>query len=457
MGPTVTSHALPPQAPADIRVALTGARGGFGRTFLAQVRALPRLVTTQLIDPDTAGVQQMLDELEFSGARSSAAAAPAAAPALVPSIDDVDWSAVDVLVEATGRIDAGYDYAATAIAHGVHVIMVSKEVESLAGVSLAAAAREAGVRYLPGDGDQPANLLRLLDWVERTGLEVVALGKSSEYDLVYDPEAETVTQVDQTLLAPDLGALLERGDDFAATLAARAQAVAGLKRSAAADSCEMAVVSLYSGARADVEAMHYPVARPDELADIYASRADGGLRERDRVVDVFSMLRLPGEASFAGGVFVVVKTGDPVTWELLRGKGHVVSVSGAYACIYWPYHFMGVETVLSVLDAADGSAPERRPRQHTVLAARAAVDLAAGTRFRVEGHHHEIAGVAPVIIDREAAAHPDAPDEVSVSAYYLLSGAVLTRDVAAGELILLADLAETPQKAQAAFIAGFAL
>lgn len=450
-GPTVTSHALPPQAPADIRVALTGARGGFGRTFLAQVQALPRLVTTQLIDPDTAGVQQMLDELEFTGRGSPAA------PALVSSIEDVDWSTIDVLVEATGRIDAGYDYAATAIAHGVHVIMVSKEVESLAGVSLAAAARDAGVRYLPGDGDQPANLLRLLDWVERTGLEVVALGKSSEYDLVYDPEAETVTQVDETLVAPGLGALLERGDDFAATLAARSQAVAGLKRSAAADSCEMAVVSLYSGARADVEAMHYPVARPDELADIYAVRADGGLRHRDRVVDVFSMLRLPSEASFAGGVFAVVKTGDPVTWELLRGKGHVVSRSGEYACIYWPYHFMGVEAVLSVLDAADGSAPDRRPRQHTVLAARAAVDLAAGTRFRVEGHHHEIAGVAPVIIDREAAAHPDAPAEVSVSAYYLLSGAVLTRDVAAGELILLADLAETPEKAQAAFIAGFAL
>lgn len=441
---------LETSAPDTVRVALTGANGGFGRTFLAQLRAVPRLVAAQLIDPDTAGVQRMLDELGIGGTA-------AGGPVPVPSIDEVDWSGIDVLVEATGRIDAGHDYAAAAIAHGVHVVMVSKELESLAGVALAEAARAAGVRYLAGDGDQPANLLRLLDWVERAGLEVVALGKSGEYDLVYDPEAETVRQLDETMIAPTLGGLLELGDDIPATLTARAAAVAGLKRAAAADSCEMAVVSLYSGALADVEALHYPVARPDELADIYAAREEGGIRERTRTVDVFSMLRLPAEASFAGGVFTVVRTNDAVTWELLRGKGHVVSRSGEYACIYWPYHFMGVETVLTVLDAVDGTAPERTPRQHTVLAARATTALTAGTRFHVEGHHHEIAGVAPVIIDHADAAAPGAPGEPAVSPYYLLSGAVLTRDVAAGELVLLTDLAEVVPGALAAFTEGFAL
>ncbi|MCS5728218.1 homoserine dehydrogenase [Herbiconiux moechotypicola] len=452
----MTSLEHPMPAAADVRVALTGARGGFGRTFLAQVRAVPRLVASQLIDPDTVGVRTMLDELGFGPEGSEGV------PTLVASAADIDWDSIDVLVEATGRIDAGYDYAATALAHGVHVVMVSKEVESLAGVSLAADARAAGVFYLPGDGDQPANLVRLLAWVERTGLEVVALGKSGEYDLVFDPEAETVTQLDQTILAPGLGDLLTLGDDVPATLAARAAAVAGLKRAAAADSCEMAVVSLHTGALSDVERMHYPVARPDELADIYAAVAEGGIRERDRVVDVFSALRLPGEASFAGGVFAVVRTNDSETWEMLRGKGHVVSRSGDYATIYWPYHFMGVETVLTVLDAFDGVAPTapvaaRIPQQHTVLAARAARDLPAGTRFRVEGHHHEIAGVAPVIVDRAVAAAPDAPGEVAISAYYLLSGAVLTRDVVEGELIALADLDEVPAQALAAFRAGFAL
>jgi predicted homoserine dehydrogenase-like protein len=445
----VNSPELHPPSGADVRVALTGARGGFGRTFLAQLRAVPRLVATQLIDPDTAGVRTMLDELGFD--------VDGAAPVLVPDAERIDWSSIDVLVEATGRIDAGYDYAATAIAHGVHVVMVSKEVESLAGVSLAAAARDAGVRYLPGDGDQPANLVRLVDWVERTGLEVVALGKSGEYDLVYDPRAETVSQLEESVDGAALADLLDLGDDLSARLDARAAVVSSLKRSAAADSCEMAVVSLYTGATADIDVLHYPVARPDELADIYSHVSEGGIRMRERSLDVFSMLRLPGEASFAGGVFAVVRTNDAVTWDLLRGKGHVVSRSGAYACLYWPYHAMGVETVLTVLDAADGTAPKRRPRQHTVLAARAAAPLAAGTRFRVEGHHHEIAGVAPVILDRDVVAHRDDPAMPQLAPYYLLSGAVLTRDVAEGEHIALADLDEMPERALAAFASGFAL
>ncbi len=92
-----------------------------------------------------------------------------------------------MLVEATGRIDAGFSYADTALDNGTHVVMVSKEVETIAGVALSAKARERGLRYLPGDGDQPANLLRLVDWVLATGFDIVALGKSGEYDLVFDP------------------------------------------------------------------------------------------------------------------------------------------------------------------------------------------------------------------------------------------------------------------------------
>jgi predicted homoserine dehydrogenase-like protein len=359
----------------------------------------------------------------------------------------VDWSAVDVLVEATGRIEAGHGYADTALESGVHVVMVSKEIESVAGVALSAKARAKGLRYLPGDGDQPANLLRLAAWVLEVGFDIVALGKSSEYDLVFDPESGIVNQNGVTIEAPGLAHLLDLGEHPLDTVSARADQVAELKRSAAADYCEMNVVSLYTGAVADVESMHYPVARPDELADLYAAREDGGLIGTEGSIDVFSMLRLPGEASFAGGVFAVVRTGDTVTWETLRGKGHVVSRDGRYACIYWPYHYMGIETPLTIAAAVDGTSVVSEPRQHTVLAARAGADLVAGTTFRVEGHHHEIAGVAPVIVT---------PDE-AVAPYYLLSGARLVSDVPAGALVRLADLADVPAAALSAYTAGLAL
>ncbi|GLJ80185.1 homoserine dehydrogenase [Microbacterium imperiale] len=445
-----------PRRTAVIRIALTGANGGYGRTLLDQLQRLPDMTAAQLVDPDVDGVVRMLTALGvsedgFVHAASVAEAAAAVDAGKIAVIGDgahIAWTHADVLVEATGRIEAGHAYAEAALDSGTHVVMVSKEIESVAGVALSARARERGLRYLPGDGDQPANLLRLVEWVLGVGFDIVALGKSGEYDLVFDPETGIVNQNGVAVSAPALADLLSLGDDLPATLAARAAAVADLKRAAAADSCEMNVVSLYTGAVADIEAMHYPVARPDELADIYAERADGGILASTGVIDVFSMLRLPGEASFAGGVFAIVRTGDDVTWDILRGKGHVVSRNGRYACIYWPYHFMGVETPLTVAAAVDGTAATPEPRQHTVLAARTTADLAADTVFRVEGHHHEISGVAPVIV---------APDAGEVAPYYLLSGARLRRDVAAGSLVTLADLEGVPTGALAAYRAGLAL
>lgn len=444
-------------AASPVRVAVTGARGGYGRTLLAQLRFVPDQRAAVLVDPDVDGVRAMLTDLGIDddasviadSAHDAAAAVSAGRIALVRGIDALPWDAVDVLVEATGRVAVGTAYAAAAIEHDVHVVMVSKEIETVAGVALARKASAAGVRYLPGDGDQPANLLRLLDWVERVGLEVIACGKSSEYDLVFDPATGVVTQVDVDVQAPALRDLLALGDDVQATLAARAAVVSELKRSAAADACEMTVVSQYSGYTADVEAMHYPVVRPDELADVYAETTDGGLIGTPGAVEVFSMLRLPGEASFAGGVFAVVRTNDPVTWEMLRGKGHVVSRDGKTACLYWPYHAMGVETPLTIA-AAMGEAPasSRSPRPHTLLAARATEPLAAGTALTVAGHHHEIDGVAPVMLG--GAAHAD-----GAAAYYVLGGATVTRDIAAGELIGIADVAGIPESVRISYQESF--
>jgi predicted homoserine dehydrogenase-like protein len=444
------------QRATPIRILLTGANGGYGRTLLDQLRRLPSMTATQLVDPDVAGVTRMLLDLGVGDdvivatatAGETAAAVASGRVAVVADAAAIDWSSVDVLVEATGRVEAGHAYADTALDSGVHVVMVSKEIESVAGVALSAKARSKGLRYLPGDGDQPANLLRLAAWVLEVGFDIVALGKSSEYDLAFDPATGVVDQNGVTIDAPGLSELLLLGDDALATVEARSAQVAALKRSAAADYCEMNVVSLYTGAVSDVEGMHYPVARPDELADLYAAREHGGLIGRTGSIDVFSMLRLPGEASFGGGVFAVVRTGDPVTWEILRGKGHVISRDGRYACIYWPYHYMGIETPLTITAAVDGTSVVSEPRQHTILAARAAHPLEPGTTFRVEGHHHEIAGVTPVIID---------PDAGEIAPYYLLSGATLVRVVAAGELVRLADLADVPQAALAAYRSGLAL
>ncbi|MGQ4269906.1 homoserine dehydrogenase [Nocardiopsis changdeensis] len=428
---------------STVRYALTGARGGFARTLLAQTRGIDRLHPAVLCDLDPEGTVALCTELGYDPADlhvcADAAELAAAKDGGIAVIADAALLAhadYEVLVEATGSPGAGARAARTAITTGHHVVMVSKEVASVSGTALADLADEHGVVYTPGIGDQPANLI---EWYERTrllGLDVVAVGKSGEYDLVFDPATGRVKQLDQEVDAPGLADLLTLGPDVPATLRARADAVAGLTRAATADYCEMGVVADHTGLVPDTESLHYPVARAAELADVYALAEDGGVLSRPGVVDVFSVLRLPGEASFAGGVFAVVRTGDPVTWELLAQKGHVVSRSGRYACLYLPYHLMGVETPLSILDAADRhrAAGLRRPRPHSVLAGRARAPLAAGTRLDMGGHHHDVAGVAPVLLDAAQAPADTAP-------LYLAAHTTLARDIPAGALLRLDDLA----------------
>ncbi|PDP89394.1 homoserine dehydrogenase [Glycomyces fuscus] len=430
--------------PPPVRYALTGARGGFARTLLAQTPRMERLRPSVLCDLDTEGTVALCAELGYPSAalRVCADADEMAALddgqiAVVADTRLLEHAGYDVLVEATGSPEAGARAARTAIGTGRHVVMVSKEVDSVAGIALADLARERGVVYTPGIGDQPANLV---EWYERTrllGLDVVAIGKSGEYDLVFDPATGRVRQLDQEVDAPDLARLLTLGEDVPATLAARARAVEGLQRSAAADYCEMGVVANHTGLVPDTEALHYPVARVAELADVYSLAEDGGILSGPGAVDVFSVLRLPGEASFAGGVFAVVRTGDPVSWRLLAQKGHVVSRSGRYACLYLPYHLMGVETPLSLLDAVDRrrAVSPRPPAPHAVLAGRARRDLSAGTRLDMGGHHHDVRGLAPVLLDTA-----DAPRDVAP--LYLAAHTTLDRDVAAGELVCLDDLAD---------------
>jgi predicted homoserine dehydrogenase-like protein len=430
------------QPQRDVRYTLTGAKGGFARTLLAQTRRMPRLVPVALCDLDLPGLRALCEELGFPGEQlhechdaAAVASAPANAILLVSDAGLLRDVPHDILVEATGNPKVGYRAACEAIEAGRHVAMVSKEVDTVAGVAMSRMAAAKGVVYTTADGDQPANLIGWVSWARTLGLEIVAAGKSGEYDLVFDPRTGMLRQLDETVSAPALADLLALGDDIPATLAARRAALRGLKTGATADYCEMAVVASNTGLVADVEAMHYPVARVAELADIYALREDGGIVSRPGVIDVFNVLRLPDEASFAGGVFIVVRTGDGPTWQMLAQKGHVVSRNGRYACMYLPYHFMGVETPISLLNAvlhgrASGS---DRPEQHAVLAGRAIETIPGGTVLRMGGHHHDVTGVKPVLLTRA-----DAP--AGVAPLYLAAHATTERAIAAGALIMLDDI-----------------
>lgn len=425
---------------APVRCAITGASGDYARTVLAQCAQVPAVVPVLLCDLNLEGLARWLPDVgytAFAECRTEDEVARAIASGAIALVSDealVLPEHFDVLVEATGSPEFGASVARTALTAGRHVVMASKEVDSVAGPFLHSLAGEHGVVYSLAGGDQPANLLGLISWLRVLGFDIVAAGKSSECDLIWDPESQTVTQGNDVVPAPAMAEHFIMGDDVRETLRRRAEAAAELTRGATADFCEMAAVSTYSGLGAGDESMLYPVGRAAELADIYALREHGGIVRTPGVLDVFSAIRTQDEASVAGGVFAVVRTGDPVTWDILRGKGHVVSRCGRYACVYLPYHFMGVETVLSILAAARlgvGSCETVADRR-VVLVGRATADLAVGSVLAMGGHHHDVTGVRAVLVEAGRAG--------GVAPLYLAARARLARSVRRGELIMLGDL-----------------
>lgn len=132
-------------------------------------------------------------------------------------VDRFDYIAdlpLDVLVESSGAPEASAAAAELAIERGMHVVMVSKETDSVVGSILARKAAERGLVYTTGDGDQPSLLIGLISWGRVLGMNIVGAGKSSEYDFIYDPARDMVLcpGQKQEIATPGMGSLWQFGD-----------------------------------------------------------------------------------------------------------------------------------------------------------------------------------------------------------------------------------------------------
>jgi predicted homoserine dehydrogenase-like protein len=335
----------------------------------------------------------------------------------------------DMLVEATGQPEVSVRIAIDAIRRGIHVGMVSKETDSVAGPYLNQLALEHGVVYTTVDGDQPSNLIGLVTWARVLGFDIVAAGKSSEYDYIYHAASEEIEYSGARHAATGMAGLWALGDDVAGVLRQRDAVIAGLPKTATPDYCELNVVSNSTGLLPSRDTLSYPMCHISELADIFIPREDGGILERSGVVDVFNCLRRHDEASFGGGVFVVVRCLDDEVWALLGEKGHVVGRSLKYACIYTPYHLMGLESMMSIFSAVLHGRPSGSDTQrpHSTMLASAQRDFRAGDLLAMGGHHHTIDGMAARLVPSSEA--------VGMAPFYLAANKRLRSDVARGQAV----------------------
>jgi predicted homoserine dehydrogenase-like protein len=435
-------HTRFPAGSRPAETALVGA-GAFGRSFLAQGRRMALMNARIAVDRQAdiaaaafAAVGWPDSAIAICTTPAEAAAAWNAGHAVAAArLDVVLDLPFDILVEASGHPEAGATMAMAAITAGKHVALVSKEVDSVVGPLLAARAAERGLVCTPVDGDQPSLLIDLVTWAETLGLDILAAGKSSEYDFVYDPATGRISTEAGSADVPDFDAVWTLGDRPVAEVLATRQALAKLPTVAVPDLCEMAVVANATGLDPDRAGFHAPIIRVCEVPTVFDLAAQGGILAGTRRIDVFNCLRLPHETSFAGGVFVTVRCTDAETWRVLEGKGHILSRSGNAGLVYLPRHLLGIEAPISVLNAVlhrTSSAGAVTPRVD--LVARAAADFPAGHHLTMGGHHHSITGVTPELI-------PAGPlDGERPAPFYLLANRTLRRAVQAGAPICLADL-----------------
>jgi predicted homoserine dehydrogenase-like protein len=417
--------------------------GEFGISLIAQSRRMKGLSIRAVMDRDVARVAKSLGAMGVAAkicgsAREAKAAWDSGAIAVCGSIDDLLGLPLEILVEATGDAEAGARHAAAAITAGRGVAMVTKEAECVVGPALARRARAAGVPYTLVDGDQPSLLIGLVSRARLLGLPIVAAGKSSEYDFVFDPARKTLTWRSETIDAPELAAAWQMdGRDIDALLAMRARAMGPLPQRVVPDSCEMCLVANATGFAPDRADFHAPLARPVELPDIYIPRGEGGVLKHSGIIDVFNCLRRPDEASFAGGVFVVVELADTTTGELFRGKGIPTSRKGRHSLIYNPSHLLGVEAPVSIMAAARlrHCMVDETYKPVCDLVARVSQDLPAGHRLDIVGNRHAVPHVGPGLVPNADARTANALP------YYMAVGQTLSRPVKAGALITVADVA----------------
>lgn len=334
-----------------VRVALAGA-GRFGTSVAAQIAQMDGLRLTAVADPNVGNGIEALRAAGWAegqwrrceGAGETQAAIEAGAAVLAPDAEALESAPIDVLVEATGIPEVAARNAWNALRQGRHVVMVTVEADVSCGWALAREARRQGVVYSLAAGDQPVAIMELFDWARALGLEIVAVGRGTRRypaDRHGDPERAL--------------SRLGYDDEAAARLRLNAQMYNSFRDGSKAQ-IEMCAVSNMTGLPPDRRGMHEPSAGLDDLPDLFSGAEAGGLLECSGVVDLANGVGPDGESelpeNIADGVWAVVTSADGHIREDMRIHGTRVSSDGRRMALFREYHLCGIETPLSIAQAA---------------------------------------------------------------------------------------------------------
>ena len=415
-----------------VRVGVVGS-GLFGTNLVDQLERIDGLTTAVVADIDTEKAVRTLrgagvpaDEIRVvDGPDDADAAVDAGDRAVVDDGIECCRADVEVVVEATGIPEAGARHGYTAITEGKHVVMVTVEADTVVGPILARLAENRGVTYSMAYGDQPSVICELYDWAATVGLDVVAAGKGNAYleenahgtpDDIWERIGFEAAFVERQDLNPRMYNSFYDGTKVAV---------------------EMCAVANATGLEPDVPGMHLPPAEIPEIPEILRPKEDGGILESTGVVDTVSSLYRDGsevEFDLDFGVFVVTTTPNERVQDYFAqysGSGLYTASDGTYQVFYRPYHLPGIETPVSVANAAVRNEP-------TGVAVRHVAEVVGAAKRDLEpGDEVDGGGGYTVYGQVETAAHAASEDHVPLE---LLDGAEVVEPVARDEVVSYDDV-----------------
>ena len=390
-----------------VRVGVVGA-GQMGSGLVAQINRVPGLFMSAVADIDVTRAERALAGAGCDAVTSTddltdaAVAIKAGGSVAISSGLALTKLPLDVIVEVSGVPDVAAEVAYASLLAGKDTLLMTVEADVTVGLLLAGMANAGGAIYSICRGDEPVECLKLIEYAEDIGLEVVVAGKGKNNP---NRPTDTPTIVRDEALAKGMNPkMLSSFTDGTKT------------------QVEMCALSNATGYAVDVPGMHGVPCSIDELATKLVPLADGGIVANDGPVVEYVT------GNVAPGVFVIVKSGnDVVTHEL----DYLKLGAGPYYSLFRPYHLASIEANLSIGEAVVDRRPSFQPTTWTSeVVAVVKRDLSAGLKLEGIGGHH-VHGITVPASDARS------DDLIPIG---LVGGCTLKRDVAAGQRLSYADV-----------------
>lgn len=368
-----------------VYVGVVGA-GQMGSGLVASIQSAPGLSVVAVADIVLNKAESALrnagrDDVVLAGDDLSTAATAIASGKSVAISDGLHMPElpVDIVVEVSGVPEIAAQIAYTCITHGTDVALMTVEADITVGPLLSSLANAGSSVYTVMRGDEPVECLKLVEYIEDLGLEVICAGKGkNNVNIIHSVPEDNEAEAARKQMNPRM--LTEFTDGTKTQL-------------------EMAALSNATNLPVEVDGMHGQEVMLADLATTLIPQADGGILSFDRgaVVEYVT-------GDVAPGVFAIAKSNsDVVTHEL----DYLKLGKGPYYLFFRPWHIASIEAHLSIGEAIlNRRADFQSLYVCTEVVGRAKADLEPGISLEGLGGHHFYGWSIPADKARELRAVP---------------------------------------------------